>query len=315
MRALIDGDIVLHRVGYTTDNDPEYIAKARVDEMIDGILLATNASEFEIYLSDSKENNFRYLIWPEYKANRVQPRPVHYEAIKEYLIVEWGARIAHGMEADDSLGINQDWSHQLDEDDLTDVETVICSIDKDLLQIPGSHYNFVKNQWEEVTQWEGLKWFYQQLLIGDVSDNISGCKGIGPVKSGRIVGPIPQERGEWALWEEVFKTYQRQIGQKAGPSSRDEKQESQKTDEEILSHILLMGRLLKIRQTEGEVLWVFPSLPQTVELKPVSTLPKQEEHTQSTEPMRPLECGSPSHGKQTEHIVPDSVAISTSARR
>ncbi len=73
--------------------------------MLDGILLDTGATEFTIWLSDRAENNFRYKIYPEYKANRKDlPRPRHLEALKEYLITKWSARIALGMEADDALG-------------------------------------------------------------------------------------------------------------------------------------------------------------------------------------------------------------------
>jgi 5'-3' exonuclease len=309
MIALIDGDVVVYRVGYTTDNDSKGIARVRANEMIEGILAATGAKEFEVYLSDANINNFRYEVSPEYKANRVDTkRPIHYEALKEHLIVDWGARIAYGMEADDMLGINQDWSHQLDEDDLTDAVTVICSIDKDLLQIPGSHYNFVKEQWFEVTQWEGLKWFYQQILIGDVTDNVKGCRGIGPVKSGRIIGAVSSGSGEEGLFEAVHQTYRTQEG-------KSEKNPEGKSEEEILKSILVDGRLLKIKQTEGEALWDFPSSTLTEELRSAFIQPKQVEPTPSTEPTRLLECGSQSLGKSMESIVPASVPTSISVKQ
>jgi 5'-3' exonuclease len=297
MIALIDGDVVVYRVGYTTDNDSEGIARARANEMIEGILAATGAKEFEVYLSDANTNNFRYEVSPEYKANRVDTkRPVHYEALKEHLIVHWGARIAHGMEADDMLGINQG------------LQTVICSIDKDLLQIPGHHYNFVKEEWAFVEHWEGLKWFYQQLLIGDVTDNVKGCRGIGPVKSGRIIGAVSSGSGEEGLFEAVHQTYRTQEG-------KSEKNPEGKSEEEILNSILVAGRLLKIKQREDEELWDFPSSTLTEELKSAFTQPKLVEPTPSMEPTRPLECGSPLLGKKMENTVPALVPISTSVKQ
>lgn len=235
MIALIDADIVLHRVGYTTNNEEEWIAYARCDEMLDSILLDTSSSEFELWLSDNRDATFRFHLSPEYKANRVAPRPKHYDAIKGHLIKQWGARIASEMEADDALGIAQDKSG---------AETVICSIDKDLLQIPGQHYNFVKKEWESVTAWEGLKWFYKQILIGDVSDNVKGCTGIGQVKAGKAIDPIAEEAGEAELYLAVRKLY--------------EKQEKDLSPDAITDRILLAGRLLKIRQQESEDLWQFP---------------------------------------------------------
>lgn len=261
MLALIDGDIVVHRVGYTTDNEEEWVARARCDEMLDGILVDTSSSEFEVWLSDNRDATFRYHLFRGYKANRVAPRPKHYDAIKEYLILKWGARIANEMEADDALGIEQDKSG---------TETVICSIDKDLLQIPGQHYNFVKEEWACVTEWEGLQWFYKQMLIGDVSDNVRGCKGIGPVKAGRALDPIKSEVGEEALFQAVYQLYK--------------KQEKGWQEAEILNHLLLTGRLLYIRQEQQEELWNFPSLKAMLELQSSSTAQPQVESTPSTEP-------------------------------
>lgn len=280
MIALIDADIVLHRVGYTTNDESEGIARARVDDMLDGILIDTEANEFQLWLSDARDNTFRAKLWEGYKANRTAPRPLHYDIIKEHMIREYGARIAHQMEADDALGIHQDKSGS---------ETVICSIDKDLLQIPGLHYNFVKNQWNSVTKWEGLVWFYQQILIGDSSDNIQGCRGIGPVKAQKILGSIPPEKGEEELLFETVKTYYRQ--------------EESWSPEKVKAHILLTGRLLKIKQTEDEDQWHFPVLnPMQVQTL-LSILNKREGNTQSTVPItQEAMSGSVPHGQARENI-------------
>jgi 5'-3' exonuclease len=69
-------------------------------------------------------------------------------------------------------------------------DTIICSIDKDLLQIPGRHFNFVKGTSQEVSELEGLRHFYKQLLIGDTSDNVFCVRGIGPVKAGKLLDHI-----------------------------------------------------------------------------------------------------------------------------
>jgi 5'-3' exonuclease len=107
MIALLDSDIFLYEIGYTTEEEPDWVAFARMDEKIFDIMRATKADEYQCYLSDSKENNFRYKVDPSYKANRTQPKPKHYEILKEYLIVEHGAKIAHGMEADDAIALEQ----------------------------------------------------------------------------------------------------------------------------------------------------------------------------------------------------------------
>ena len=234
MIALIDADLIVHRVAHTTANDPEAIARYRCDEMVDRITDDVAATELALWISDLRENNFRTHLWVGYKANRTQPRPKHYDYLKEYVINEWGARIAYGMEADDALGINQNKSL-----DVVDADaTVICSIDKDLLQISGRHYNFVKKEFCEVSQEEGDRSFYTSILVGDATDNIKGCRGIGPVKAKEALKDCTTEEQYITRIIEVYK-----------------KQEEDKSTEEILEHILLAGRLLKIRQTEDEDIW------------------------------------------------------------
>ena len=257
MLCLIDADIVAHRVGFTTENDEEWIAKVRCDEMLEGMLYATEATDYQLWLSDSLENNFRLQICPEYKANRLaKPKPKWHEIIKEHLIIVWGARIAYNQEADDALGIGQD-KVNID----NDTGTVICSIDKDLLQIPGNHYNFVKEEFTYVFPQEGLIHFYKQLLIGDPSDNIVGCPGIGDGKAGKALSGASSED---AIFNIVVNLYRKQC--------------KGLTEDTILQRILIAGQLLKIRQKEDEELWQFPTSLKsnlTEDSKPSSTPQKQ----------------------------------------
>ena len=172
--ALIDGDIVCFRCASSAENEPEEIAILRVDKLIRDILYLTEAETYEFFLSGS--DNFRKQIYPEYKANRKdKPRPVHLEACREFCIREWNAVLANGCEADDLLGAKQ-----------TD-KSVICSIDKDLLQIPGRHFNFVKTEFYYISETQGLRSFYEQLLMGDRTDNVPGVDGIGKVKAHRLL--------------------------------------------------------------------------------------------------------------------------------
>ena len=185
MRALIDGDIVVYRSAASTKDDEEsWIAQSRADTMIQEILADTQATSYSVYLTG--KSNFRREIAPSYKANRPDERPVHWQAVREFLVTQHKATICDGYEADDEMGIQQD---------KTSNTTVICSIDKDLLQIPGKHYNFVKKVFQEVTPDEGLKFLYLQSLIGDRSDNIMGVAGIGPVKAERALAELLPE--EW----------------------------------------------------------------------------------------------------------------------
>lgn len=194
MQALIDADIVAYRCAAVNENVDEGIARWQADELVTRILADTNATSQHLFLSGN--NNFRYALFPDYKKHRRdKPKPRHLEAVREHLVLNWNADIVDGYEADDALGMEQMQKA---------VQTVICSIDKDLLQIPGKHYNFVKQQLVEISELEGWYNFYIQLLTGDAADGIPGCPGIGKVKAPRILGEC---KTPWEMFSSVAKQY------------------------------------------------------------------------------------------------------------
>ena len=141
MIALIDADIFTYRIGFSTETVDFDIAKWRMDELVHSTLREVGTDNYKMFLTDSA-GNFRRKIYPEYHATRTQLKPKWHEQLKEYLILSYNAEIAHGQEADDALGIAQ---CELDSTGKTTQgikpNSVIVSIDKDLKQIPGWHYN------------------------------------------------------------------------------------------------------------------------------------------------------------------------------
>lgn len=201
MIALIDGDIVAYRCAAscerTVDGEriceaDEEIALLRVEQLMQEIIHSTESEQYRCFLSPSK--NFRYEAYPDYKANRRDTvDPVHRKACKQYLTTNWNAETFTGYEADDALA----WSQ------ITD--SVICSIDKDLKQVPGVHYNFVKGETDHVTETQGLSTFYQQVLIGDKTDNLIGLKGIGPKKAEKYLEGCYEEQ---EMFNTVYDMYE-----------------------------------------------------------------------------------------------------------
>lgn len=181
MIALIDGDIVAYRVACTlNEDDAADFAYARTEDLVDQIVTRSEADSFRIFLTG--KNNFRYNIYPEYKAHRPKEKPFWLQAIRDYLVANFNAEVVDGQEADDALGINQT------------EETMICSIDKDLLMIPGKHYNFVKDEFLEVNGYQGMYHFYKQCLMGDRSDNIKGIPKVGPKNADKILNSCVTEK-------------------------------------------------------------------------------------------------------------------------
>lgn len=191
MIALIDMDLVVFRSAASAEKDPLSIAIYRAEELLDNILNKVQATEYKAFISS--DTNFRKEIYPEYKAQRSPVKPVHLLALKEYAFNKMGAILSpQGLEADDMLGIEQDKETHT---------TTICSLDKDLLQIPGNHF-----QWEIGTsKWskpesfltqselEGYRLFYQQAIKGDPTDNIKGIPGKGKVAAEKALADCVSE--------------------------------------------------------------------------------------------------------------------------
>lgn len=174
MIVLIDGDCVGYRAAASCQPtkakpylEPLEAALGRCEESMQRIQKACGSTKYKVYIGGA--DNFRYGINPEYKANRKDvPRPEWLQQVREMLVVTHKAKICDGIEADDELGINQDKEKGT---------TVIASVDKDLLMIPGNHYSFVKEEHSTVTALKGKQWLYIQLILGDKADNIFGYDG------------------------------------------------------------------------------------------------------------------------------------------
>jgi hypothetical protein len=173
--VLIDGDIIGYRIGFSTEEESEKIAISRVATFIETMLWEDlEAETYQGYLTG--KDNFRndIAITAPYKGNRTAPKPKHLQLIRDYLVSAWDFQVSVGQEADDSIAI---------EHTARNYESIIASIDKDFLQLPGNHWNFVKKEMTVLNEAEALLNFYLQVLTGDRVDNIIGLKGIGPVKA------------------------------------------------------------------------------------------------------------------------------------
>ncbi len=188
--ALIDGDIVAYRCAAVNENADLGLACWQADQLIARILEDVDANNWRIFLSG--DNNFRYTIYPDYKAHRRNvAKPKHLEGVREYLVRDHGADISDGYEADDSIGIYA--SRLSGPEPAANDEMVICSLDKDLLQIAGKHYNFHRRELTTVTPIGGLRNLYEQVLTGDSADNIKGCSGIGKAKAPKLLDGCSRE--------------------------------------------------------------------------------------------------------------------------
>ena len=228
-KVLIDGDIVAYRAAFSTQDMFPQDAEHKTDDLMEYILGETlmfpDPSDYQVFLTG--QGNFRYDIAKSfpYKGNRSGvEKPIHLPVTRERLVSKWGAIVSEGEEADDLIAIAA-----------TEYGpgSIVASIDKDMLQIPCRHFNFTTGVWTTVTEFEGLHFFYKQILTGDRADNIMGLFRVGPVKAEKMLQDCKTEQD---LWDTVVKAYD-------GDTER----------------VIENARLLWLRRKEGE-LWCPPKV-------------------------------------------------------
>lgn len=193
MIALLDSDLIAYRISFACKDESETHAKYSLNNYVSDILVRgvdkaypdCFVDKWHLYLTGSSNYRFDIAKTAVYKGNRLAPKPQHLPALRKHLVDEWGAVIVEGIEADDAVATHATL--------LGYNNSVIASVDKDLDQIPGWHYNFVKDIAYHITPEEGSYRFYKQILTGDSADNIIGLKGIGPVKADKILDECDTE--------------------------------------------------------------------------------------------------------------------------
>lgn len=214
INMFIDADSIFFKIAYNAASDKElassYDKFCRTMELeVTNKLMNPFADDEELsplYAVKGKDN-FRKQLSSDYKSKR----PELDEGIKKRLnflhshAMNKGAVASTGMEADDLVSI---WGYEAR---AKDEQYVICGIDKDLLQIPGNHYNYGKNTWSFIDDNTANYNLMIQCLTGDNTDNIKGIKGIGPKKAEAILKEIitPADRWERVIKEWEYHNYER----------------------------------------------------------------------------------------------------------
>lgn len=180
MIGLVDSDIVCYRVAASCENETSETVLSTLVSFVGGVMCyADDVWDFEWYLTGRSNFRHQYAVTVPYKGNRTdKEKPKYLKMCREWMQSEMKAKMSVDEEADDLIAIRA-----------TELKGrgIIMSVDKDFMQVPGKHYNFVKRTWETVTEWDGLLFFYKQILTGDRADNILGMKGVGPVKAAKML--------------------------------------------------------------------------------------------------------------------------------
>lgn len=258
LTALVDTDPVVYSAGFAVEKkqpdggklvEPLSHALQCVRQLIASIQanVAQNALGFGVtevnykyYLTGPGNYRDKLATIKKYKGNR-DPlhKPFWYKEIRQYLQDRYAAVVVSGWEADDQVAMEQ-WQAPPE-------TTVICTADKDLLMVPGLHYNYNKKVGTIISFKDALKAFYMQLLTGDTTDNIGGCYKVGKKKAAQILDGLEHDYELYAACLTAYETSLNKYG---------DVYKGLNAKEALLEN----ARLLWMQQYPGQ-LWVPPGEP------------------------------------------------------
>ncbi len=155
-------------------------------------LCADQADTCKVFISG--KGNFRKhvaTILP-YKGNRSDRKPELYKEIRQYLADVWDAQFVDGHEVDDEISILARESGY---------KAIVASIDKDLDQIPGKHFDYARRLVYTIGEGEAERFFWKQVIMGDMTDNIQGAYKVGEAKAEAYLAE------EHSPWDAVMEAY------------------------------------------------------------------------------------------------------------
>jgi 5'-3' exonuclease len=186
---LIDADSIMYTATYFPEDsliefpteeeqleEAKYRARTKLQEIQSNVEEWFNIVQTYIFIGG--KNNFRYKIFPEYKANRKNAiKSPLLPFIREYMIKELKVIESHGGEADDYI---------IDAISESSGNCVVSSIDKDVLYYSPNTplydyrgYNDVLGEFKYITDKESRLARATQIVTGDSTDGVPGAKGVG----------------------------------------------------------------------------------------------------------------------------------------
>jgi hypothetical protein len=215
------------------------------DLIIKHIQKSCPSDHYKFYLTGNDTYRGSIATLHKYKGDRDRvAKPKWINEVREHIKKEYGAISVDVWEADDSLSVGMWHTYK------KGLKSVAANLDKDVLQSPGFHYDWVKDIFQYVTPEEGLRWLFIQTLAGDFSvDNYEGIPGIGKVKAKKILEGCETERQMYDASVEAYKNY---FGEEYTYKSWDGMQMT-KTAEEIMLENLRLAYMLRRKDEEYKI--------------------------------------------------------------
>ena len=200
----IDGDMLAYRSAFSNEVETQWdddiwtlhtdanSALAYVNDFVENTMNKLGASDYFIVFSP--KTNFRYELFPAYKANRKGKRkPLALSHIIQSVSITHPSIKVNRLEADDVIGVlcTQD-----------PLNCIAVSGDKDFATLPVTWYNFLHDTLTTRDEEEANRNHLIQTLTGDITDGYQGIKGVGPKTAVKLL-----DKHGWD-WNGVVKTYE-----------------------------------------------------------------------------------------------------------
>lgn len=213
--VVIDADSIIYQVGWSVKGTENIeLGKTSLNDYIYKIMRDTEATHY-IGFVQTKSMNFRYDVYPEYKAKRPKAddwlkfwKPIFLQVMYE----QWGFinPSEFNVESDDCM---QAAFSALSQVYNPEEEIVMAYIDKDLNNIYADHaaahiyYNYSQQNrgWFRVRQERSKFFFWRQMIMGDASDGLPGIFKKGKVFAEKLL--LPNQENPRAMFYSTYREY------------------------------------------------------------------------------------------------------------
>ena len=216
MIALVDADSIIWWAIYDSKVDilegtvrvpkTEITACQAFDDIMNMIILASGADKYIAFISDGRSH--RTEVYPAYKGGRPEEKPPLIKVVEDYAINSGRAYKHKDYEADDCI-----ITARKEIQKTTGEDTIILSLDKDLLNVEGKTYDYKNRVFRNNSRYESEDFFWKSMITGDRADNVKGIPGKGPAYAQKV---FADRLTDQEFHELVLSAYITEMGEREG---------------------------------------------------------------------------------------------------
>lgn len=208
MISLIDGDSISFMLGWVhREHQDKDLMYQSIDAFLENIFILTGADMYYGALAGDRPC-FRYDIYKvkPYKGTRTELqdhmvfwKPIIVQYLKDQWKFDYCTSVVTPLEADDlvytaALSLKAEG-----------IDHCICSPDKDLKQITGTHFDYRTNEFCTVQEYQSHYNFFRLMIEGDTVDNIAGIPGMGEKKAQEKLNPLLKLEADHIAYENLVR--------------------------------------------------------------------------------------------------------------